>query len=144
MLSTKGTQLGVGLFKALASFVEDEVERRVAEARLDVAAQDAVYRDLQDVLDRFLGHFQSKSKDEFRLQLPLVERLADVGPGKSMIVITDGQLLESSSEATRVDYLKILEYYEQTGIRTPLLREPEIPPGAAGPPARTQSELAGV
>ena len=116
MLSTKGTQLGVGLFKALASFVEDEVERRVAEARLDVAAQDDVYRDLQDVLDRFLGHFQSKSKDEFRLQLPLVERLADVGPGKSMIVITDGQLLESSSEATRVDYLKILEYYEQLGF----------------------------
>ena len=116
MLSTKGTQLGVGLFKALASFVEDEVERRVAEARLDVAAQDAVYRDLQDVLGRFLGYFQSKSKDEFRLELPLVENLADVGPGKSMIVVTDGQLLESSSEATRVDYLKILEYYEQLGF----------------------------
>ena len=116
MLSTKGTQLGVGLFKALASFVEDEVERRVAEARLDVVAQDAVYRDLQDVLDRFLGYFQSRSKDEFRLELPLVETLADVGPGKSMIVVTDGQLLESSSEATRVDYLKILEYYERLGF----------------------------
>ena len=117
MLSTKGTQLGVGLFKALASFVEDEVERRVAEARLDVPAQDAVYRDLQDVLDRFLGHFQSKSKDEFGLELPLVERPADIGAGKSMIVVTDGQLLESSSEATRVDYLNILEYYEQLGFR---------------------------
>ena len=117
MLSTKGTQLGVGLFKALASFVEDEVERRVAEARLDVAAQDAVYRDLQDVLGRFLGHFQSKSKDEFGLELPLVDRPADIGAGKSMIVVTDGQLLESSSEATRVDYLNILEYYEQLGFR---------------------------
>ena len=117
MLSTKGTQLGVGLFKALASFVEDEVERRVAEARLEVAAQDAVYRELQDVLGRFLGHFQSKSKDEFGLELPLVERPADIGAGKSMIVVTDGQLLESSSEATRVDYLNILEYYEQLGFR---------------------------
>ena len=117
MLSTKGTQLGVGLFKALSSFVEDEVERRVAEARLDVAAQDAVYRDLQDVLGRFLGHFQRKSKDEFGLELPLVERPADIGAGKSMIVVTDGQLLESSSEATRVDYLNILEYYEQLGFR---------------------------
>ena len=117
MLSTKGTQLGVGLFKALASFVEDEVERRVAEARLDVPAQDAVYRDLQEVLGRFLGHFQSKSKDEFGLELPLVERPADIGAGKSMIVVTDGQLLESSSEATRVDYLNILEYYEQLGFR---------------------------
>ena len=117
MLSTKGTQLGVGLFKALSSFVEDEVERRVAEARLDVPAQDAVYRDLQDVLGRFLGHFQRKSKDEFGLELPLVERPADIGAGKSMIVVTDGQLLESSSEATRVDYLNILEYYEKLGFR---------------------------
>ena len=144
MLSTKGTQLGVGLFKALASFVEDEVERRVAQAGLDVAAQDAVYRDLQDVLGRFLEHFQSRSKDEFHLELPLVERLADVGPGKSMILVTDGQFLESSSAATRVDYLKILEYYERLGFRAPVHREPEVPPRAVEPSARPQSELAGV
>ena len=117
MLSTKGTQLGIGLFKALASFVEDEVERRVAEARLDVPAQDGVYHDLQDVLGRFLGYFRSKSKDEFRLELPLVDTLAEVGAGKSMIIVTDGQLLQSNSEATLVDYLKILEYYEQLGFR---------------------------
>lgn len=117
MLSTKGTQLGIGLFKALASFVEDEVERRVAEARLDVPAQDGVYHDLQGVLGRFLGYFRSKSKDEFRLEIPLVGALAEVGAGKSMIIVTDGQLLESSSAATLVDYLKILEYYEQLGFR---------------------------
>lgn len=117
MLSTKGTQLGVGLFKALASFVEDEVERRVAEARLDVPAQDSIYRDVQDALSRFLGYFQSKSKDEFQLEFPLVETLANIGVGKSMIVVTDGQFLESKSEATRVDYLKILDYYEQLGFR---------------------------
>lgn len=117
MLSTKGTQLGIGLFKALASFVEDEVERRVAEARLDVPAQDGVYRELQDLLGRFLGYFRSKSKAEFQLEFPLVDTLADIGTGKSMILITDGQLLESSSEATRVDYLKILDYYEQLGFR---------------------------
>ena len=117
MLSTKGTQLGVGLFKALASFVEDEVERRVAEARLEVPVQDGIYRELQDVLNRFLGHFQSKSKDEFQLEIPLVDTLADIGTGKSMIVVTDGQFLESSSEATRVDYLKILDTYEQLGFR---------------------------
>ena len=117
MLSTKGTQLGIGLFKALASFVEDEVERRVAEARLDVPAQDGVYHDLQDVLGRFLGYFRSKSKDEFRLEIPLVDTLAEVGAGKSLILVTDGQFLESNAEATLVDYLKILEYYEQLGFR---------------------------
>ena len=117
MLSTKGTQLGVGLFKALASFVEDEVERRVAEARLEVPAQDGIYRQVQDVLSRFLGYFRSKSKDEFRLEIPLVDTLAEVGAGKSLIIVTDGQFLESNSEATLVDYLKILEYYEQLGFR---------------------------
>ena len=117
MLSTKGTQLGIGLFKAFASFVEDEVERRVAEARLDVPAQDGVYHDLQDVLGRFLGYFRSKSKDEFRLEIPLVDTLAEVGAGKSLIIVTDGQFLQSNSEATLVDYLKILEYYEQLGFR---------------------------
>ena len=117
MLSTKGTQLGIGLFKALASFVEDEVERRVAEARLDVPAQDGVYRQLQDVLGGFLAYFQSKSKDEFHLEIPLVESLSDVGVGKTMIVVTDGQLLESSSEATVVDYLNVLNTYEQMGFR---------------------------
>ena len=117
MLSTKGTQLGIGLFKALASFVEDEVERRVAEARLDVPAQDGVYHDLQDVLGRFLGYFRSKSRDEFRLEIPLVDTLAEVGAGKSLIIVTDGQFLESSSAATLVDYLKILAYYEQLGFR---------------------------
>ena len=117
MLSTKGTQLGIGLFKALASFVEDEVERRVAEARLDVPAQDGVYRQLQDVLGGFLAYFQSKSKDEFHLEIPLVESLSDVGVGKTMIVVTDGQLLESSSEATVVDYLNVLNTYEKMGFR---------------------------
>ena len=117
MLSTKGTQIGIGLFKALASFIEDEVERRVAEARLEVPAQDGIYRELQDLLSRFLGYFQSKSKDEFQLEIPLVDTLADIGVGKTMIVVTDGQLLASSSEATRVDYLKILETYEQLGFR---------------------------
>ena len=117
MLNTKGTQLGIGLFKALASFVEDEVERRVAEARLDVPAQDGVYHTLQDVLGRFLGYFQSRSKDEFQLEIPLVDALADIGVGKSMIVVTDGQFLKSSSAATRVDYLKILGTYEQLGFQ---------------------------
>ena len=117
MLSTKGTQLGIGLFKALASFVEDEVERRVVEARLDVPAQDGVYRQLQDVLGGFLAYFQSKSKDDFHLEIPLVESLSDIGVGKTMIVVTDGQLLESSSEATVVDYLNVLNTYEQMGFR---------------------------
>ena len=34
-----------------------------------------------------------------------------------MIVVTDGQLLESSSEATVVDYLNVLNTYEQMGFR---------------------------
>jgi hypothetical protein len=45
-----------------------------------------------------------------------VPRLAEVGAGKSLLVITDGQLLESTSSATQVDYLKLLGYYADLGV----------------------------
>lgn len=116
-LGKKGTQVGVGLFKALTSFLEDEVETRVAEQQLKLSEQDALYHELRDLLQRFLWHFQQKREGTFPLDIPLVSDLSEVGSGKSLIIITDGQLLESSSNATRVDYLKILDYYEQLGFR---------------------------
>ncbi len=116
-LSTKGTQMGIGLFKALTSFLEDEVETRMADKQLDLAEQQGIYHELQDVLRRFLWHYQHQGEGAFPLEIPLVSNLAEVGSGKALIVITDGQLLESTSRATRIDYLKILDYYEQLGFR---------------------------
>jgi hypothetical protein len=116
LLRARGTQMGVGLFKALTSFVEDEVDTRVAEKRLDLAAQKTVYGELQDVLRRFLWHLLQKHEGAFPLHIPLVPRLAEVGAGKSLVVITDGQLLESTSRATQVDYLQLLGYYAELGV----------------------------
>jgi hypothetical protein len=116
LLRARGTQMGIGLFKALTSFLEDEVDTRVAEKRLDLATQKAVYGELQDVLRRFLWHLLQQHEGMFPLHIPLVPRLADVGAGKSLLVITDGQLLEPTSSATQVDYLKLLGYYAELGI----------------------------
>jgi hypothetical protein len=117
LLRARGTQMGIGLFKALASFLEDEVDTRVAEQRLNLAAQKTVYGELQDLLQRFLWHLLQKREGRFSLHIPLVPRLAEVGAGKSLLVITDGQLLASTSPATQVDYLKLLGYYAQLGFR---------------------------
>lgn len=117
LLRARGTQMGIGLFKALTSFLEDEVDTRVAEQGLDLAAQKTIYGELQDVLQRFLWHLLQKREGTFSLDIPLVPRLAEVGVGKSLVVITDGQLLESTSPATQVDYLKLLGYYAQLGFR---------------------------
>ena len=116
LLRARGTQMGIGLFKALTSFVEDEVDTRVAEQRLDLATQKTVYGELQDVLRRFLWHLLQKHEGTFPLHIPLMPRLAEVGAGKSLLVITDGQLLESTSSATQVDYLKLLGYYAELGV----------------------------
>lgn len=40
-----------------------------------------------------------------------------MGTGKSLLVITDGQLLETTSSATRINYLKVLEDYQRLGVR---------------------------
>jgi len=116
LLRARGTQMGIGLFKALTSVIEDAVDTRVAEHHLDVATQKVVYGELQDVHRRFLWHLLQNQEGTFPLHIPLIPRLADVGTGKSLLVITDGQLLESTSRATQVDYLKLLDYYAELGV----------------------------
>lgn len=61
-LSQKGTQIGIGLFKALKSFIEDEVESRMAERSIALAEQQTLYRELQETLRQFLRHFLQKEK----------------------------------------------------------------------------------
>ncbi|ETW93625.1 MAG: hypothetical protein ETSY1_38390 [Candidatus Entotheonella factor] len=116
-LSEKGTQMGVGLFKTLKSFIEDEVETRIAEQQLSLAKQLAIYQDLQDVLRQFLWHLLQKEKGVFALDIPLVPDLKVLGHGKALLVITDGQLLKTTSRATLINYLHVLDYYQRLGFR---------------------------
>ncbi len=116
-LSQKGTQIGIGLFKALKSFIEDEVETRMAANRTPLDEQQTRYRELQETLRQFLSYFLRKEKGQFTLTLPHISELKTVGTGKSLLVITDGQLLETTSRATRINYLKVLEYYQRLGVQ---------------------------
>ncbi len=116
-LSQKGTQIGIGLFKALKSFIEDEVETRMAANHIPMSEQQALYRELQETLRQFLWHFTQKKKGPFALELPLVPDLKTIGTGKALLVVTDGQLLDTTSSATRINYLKVLEDYQRLGIR---------------------------
>ncbi len=116
-LSEKGTQIGIGLFKTLKSFIEDEVETRMAEQEIDLAKQQTLYRVLQEILRHFLWHLLQKEKGPFALDIPLVPDLEAVGHGKALVVITDGQLLKTTSSATRINYLNVLGYYQRLGFR---------------------------
>ncbi|WP_089938276.1 hypothetical protein [Candidatus Entotheonella palauensis] len=116
-LSEKGTQMGVGLFKTLKSFIEDEVETRMAEQQLSLDKQQAIYRKLQEVLRQFLSHLLQKEKGVFALDIPLVSDPKAIGHGKALLVITDGQLLKTTSSATRINYLHVLDYYQRLGFR---------------------------
>jgi hypothetical protein len=113
----KGTQIGLGLFKALTSFLEDEVETRIALKHLDIEEQDKIYKALQSELQQFLRFWRQKTEEPYPLKIPLVSNLEEMGLGKVLIVITDGQLLDPTSTAERVDYLKLLDYYERLGFR---------------------------
>lgn len=115
-LSEKGTQMGIGLFKTLKSFIEDEVETRMAEQQLDLAEQQILYRQLQELLRRFLWHLLQKEKGDFAFDIPLVPNPETIGHGKVLVVITDGQLLKTTSSATRINYLSVLDYYQRLGF----------------------------
>lgn len=117
LLSGKGTQIGIGLFKALVSFIEDEVETRIAEKRLSIAEQNQIYEELQDVFRRFLHHFRQRNKGAFFFEIPLVPKPEEIGFGKALIIITDGQLLEPTALSEWVNYIEILGYYKQLGFR---------------------------
>jgi hypothetical protein len=117
MLGTKGTQMGIGLFKTLKSFIEDEVETRMAEQQIPLAEQQIIYRELQELLRQFLWHLLQREEKPFALNIPLVPILEEVGHGKALLVITDGQLLKTTSSAAHINYLNVMDYYQQLGFR---------------------------
>ena len=69
------------------------------------------------IISQFWIHIQQKQEDTFPLEIPQISNLKNVGSGKALVIITDGQLLRPTSRATQIDYLTILDYYEQLGFR---------------------------
>ncbi len=114
----RGTQVGLGLFKALTSFVEVHVEAQLAEDRaLGVWEREARFRELRRELDAFASHLLRKEPGDFMPHLAGVTDPREVGKGKVLIALTDADFLKPDSPEERMNYLRVLEYFERFGLR---------------------------
>ena len=79
-VSMSGTQLGVGLFKSLASFIEDAVETAVwASPELDAGQRQHRIQLAADEIERLRRHLRQPDGGEFRLQLPDILKTGPLG-----------------------------------------------------------------
>jgi hypothetical protein len=116
-MSISGTQLGLGLFKCLSSFIEDEVEtvlwkdRALAEAQ----RQQRFQRALDDV-DRLGRHLLEKTPGEFVFRLPEIPDQRQLGTGKVLVILSDARIrLERSAEEI-IDHLQLFRLFETLGF----------------------------
>ncbi len=113
----RGTQLGIGLFKSLVSFIESYAEAKLAEDRaLTVAEREVKFRELRREIDQFTGFLLRKEPGDFVPHLPGVEDRKVIGKGKVLILLTDADFLKPDSPEERMNYVQILGHYEQFGL----------------------------
>jgi hypothetical protein len=113
----RGTQLGIGLFKALVSFIEADVETRLAEDHgLTVAQREARFRELRREIDQFTAFLLRKERGDFMPHLPGLDDRPAIGRGKVLILLTDADFLKPDSAEERINYVQVLGYYERFGL----------------------------
>jgi hypothetical protein len=113
----RGTQLGIGLFKSLVSFIESDVETRLAEDQtLTVGQREARFKELRREIDQFAGFLLRKEPGDFVPHLPGVGEPAAIGKGKVLILLTDADFLKPDSAEERINYVQVLGYYERFGL----------------------------
>lgn len=123
----RGTQVGIGLFKALESFIEEDVEARLAEDRtLDVPAREAKFREMRRELEVFASHLLRREAGDFMPQLHGVADPRAVGRGKVLIVLTDADFLAPDSPEERINYVRVLEYFERFGLTRLYMLSPAL------------------
>jgi hypothetical protein len=116
-ISISGTQLGVGLFKCLASFIEDEVETVLWQNRTlpDVQRQQRFQHAL-DEINRLGRHLLQKDRGEFVLRLPEIPDQRQLGKGKVVIVLSDARVRLERAAAEVIDHLQVLRLFENLGF----------------------------
>jgi hypothetical protein len=116
-ISISGTQLGVGLFKCLASFIEDEVETALWKDRaLPETVRQQRFQYALDEIARLGRHLLRKASGEFVLHLPNLPDQRRLGKGKVLIILSDARVrLERASEEI-IDHLQVLRLYEKLGF----------------------------
>ncbi len=112
-ISISGTQLGVGLFKCLASFIEDEVETALWQDRsLPEAQRQQRFQHALDEIGRLGRHLLRKNTGEFVLHLTEIPDQRQLGKGKVVIILSDARVrLEHAAEEI-IDHVQVLRLYE--------------------------------
>jgi hypothetical protein len=116
-ISISGTQLGVGLFKCLASFIEDEVETALWKNRaLPEAQRQQRFQHALDEVARLGRHLLQKTRGEFIFHLPDLPDQHQLGKGKVLIILTDARVQLANAAEEIMDHLQLLRLYEQLGF----------------------------
>ena len=116
-ISISGTQLGLGLFKCLSSFIEDEVETALWKDRTlsETQRQQRFQRTLDDIA-RLGRHVMDKATGEFVLRLPEIPDQRQLGKGKVLVILSDARVrLERSAEEV-IDHMQMFRLFEQLGF----------------------------
>ena len=116
-ITISGTQLGVGLFKSLASFIEDDVETALWRNRtLPEAERERRFQYALEEIARLGRHLLHKASGEFVLHLPEIPDQRQLGKGKVLIILSDARVrLERAAEEI-IDHLQVLRLYDQLGF----------------------------
>ena len=116
-ITISGTQLGVGLFKSLASFIEDEVETVLWKNRtLSETERERRFQYALDEIARLGRHLLHKASGEFVLHLPEIPDQRQLGKGKVLIILSDARVrLERAAEEI-MDHLQVLRLYDKLGF----------------------------
>lgn len=116
-ISISGTQLGVGLFKCLASFIEDEVETVLWQNRsLPEAQRQQRFQYALDEISRLGRHLLQKNKGEFVLHLPEVPDQRQLGKGKVIIILSDARVRLERTTDEIIDHMQVLRLFENLGF----------------------------
>ena len=112
-----GTQLGIGLFKSLSSFIEDTVETALWHDRnLSEAQRHQRFQQALDEIARLGRHLLSKTGGEFVLHLPEIPDQRQLGAGSVLIVLSDARVHHDRSYKEIMDHRQVLHLYETMGF----------------------------
>ena len=112
-----GTQLGIGLFKSLSSFIEDTVETALWHDRsLSENQRHQRFQHALDEIARLGRHLLRKTGGEFVLHLPEIPDQRQLGAGSVLIVLSDARVHHDRADKEIMDHRQVLHLYETMGF----------------------------
>ncbi|GIX48799.1 MAG: hypothetical protein KatS3mg131_3010 [Candidatus Tectimicrobiota bacterium] len=115
-IGISGTQLGLGLLKCLASFIEDEVETVLWRDRtLSMAQREQRFQHALAETARLARHLRHRQPGPFTLHLPEIPDPRQLGRGKVLIILSDAKV-QLAPAAEYIDHVQVLHLFEQWGF----------------------------